>query len=236
MDRSLYIAASGAAHNTLGLNAHANNLANVSSTGFKRDFNQTRAMPIFGQIMASRAYALSERPATDFAQGAINQTGNNLDIAVNGGAFLAVQKEDGSEAYLSSASLHINAAGDLLANNLPVLGLGGAINLPQGANISIGNNGSISVDNARNVAHLKLVKADAAQIYKEQDGLIHARQELAADENISLTTGALELSNVNAVSEMTNILELTKHFELNLKVMHKIDQSSEANAKILQLA
>ena len=91
MDKMLYLAMSGASQNTLAQRAHANNLANLSTSGFRRDFEQARSMPLFGDGYPARVYAMSERPATDFTPGTLQETGNELDVAIEGQGWLAVQ-------------------------------------------------------------------------------------------------------------------------------------------------
>src|SRR5690606_35659880 len=98
MDKMLYIAMTGASQNTLAQRAHANNLANISTSGFRRDFEQARSMPVFGESLPARAYAMSERPGTDFTPGSLQETGRDLDVAVEGQGWIAVQAADGSEA------------------------------------------------------------------------------------------------------------------------------------------
>jgi len=236
MNRSLYIAAISAHHNTLGLASHANNLANVENVGFKRDFNQSRAIPIFGAVLASRVFALSENPATDFSKGQLQQTDNELDISVNNNGLFAVKQVDGTEGYLSSASLQINANGDLLTHGMQVLDISGEpINLPNSSNIAINANGTISIGNLASVAQIKLVNPNDQHLTKNQQGLFVADNPLEADPSVTLSSGTLEQSNVNAVSEMTNILEITKNFELNLKIMHAADENNSATTKLLAI-
>ena len=91
MDKMLYVAMTGASQNTLAQRAHANNLANVSTNGFQRDLEQARSMPLFGQVHPSRVYAMSERPGTDFSPGSLQETGNELDVAVEGDGWLALR-------------------------------------------------------------------------------------------------------------------------------------------------
>ncbi len=110
MDKMLYVAMTGASQNTLAQRAHANNLANISTSGFRRDFEQARSMPVFGESLPARAYAMSERPGTDFTPGSLQETGRDLDVAVEGQGWIAVQAADGSEAYVRTASLQIDAA------------------------------------------------------------------------------------------------------------------------------
>lgn len=131
MDKMLYVAMTGAQNNTLGLRAHANNLANVSTSGFRRDFEQARSMPLFGETFPARVFAMSERPATDFRPGSLQETGRDLDVAVGGKGWIAVQAPDGSEAYVRTASLNIDALGVLrTGNGLPVIGNAGPIAVP----------------------------------------------------------------------------------------------------------
>ena len=128
MDKYLYVAMTGASQNALAQKAHANNLANISTNGFQRDLEQARSMPVFGDSFPARAFALTERPATDFSQGALVETGRDLDVAVSGDGWLAVQAPDGSEAYVRTASMNVDALGILRAGNgMPIMGNGGPI-------------------------------------------------------------------------------------------------------------
>ena len=116
MDKALYVAMTGAKHNMRAQTAHANNLANINTTGFKADFAQARSMPVYyGDGQPTRAYALAESPATDFSQGALIDTGRELDVAIKGEGFIAVQSPDGSEAYTRAGSLY---AKDHFVDNL----------------------------------------------------------------------------------------------------------------------
>lgn len=125
MDKMLYVAMTGASQNARAQQAHANNLANISTTGFRRDFEQARSMQVFGDSYPARVYAMSERPGTDFTAGALQETGRDLDVAIEGEGWVAVQAPDGNEAYVRTGSLNIDALGMLrAANGMPVLGKG----------------------------------------------------------------------------------------------------------------
>src|SRR5690554_7513114 len=131
MDKSLFISMTGASQNMLAQRAHANNLANVATTGFRRDFEQARSMPVFGDSFPTRVYAMTERPGTDLSAGAMQETGRDLDVAVNGEGWIAVQAPDGTEAYTRAGSLQIDVFGVLrTSSGLPVLGNAGPIALP----------------------------------------------------------------------------------------------------------
>ncbi|MBU2099446.1 MAG: flagellar hook-basal body complex protein, partial [Gammaproteobacteria bacterium] len=99
MDKALYISMTGASQVMRAQAIHANNMANASTTGFRADLSQARSMQVFGEGMASRVYSMTENPGTDFTPGSLQQTGNNLDVAVSGDGWIAVQAADGSEAY-----------------------------------------------------------------------------------------------------------------------------------------
>ncbi|KSK71818.1 flagellar basal body rod protein FlgF [Pseudomonas aeruginosa] len=256
MDKMLYVSMSGASQNTLAMRAHANNLANISTSGFRRDFEQARSMQVFGDSFPARVFAMSERPGTDFSHGSLQETGNELDIAIDGDAssrsrrrFVAVQAPDGSEAYVRTAGMHIDALGMLrTGDGLPVLGNGGPIAVPPEEKVEIGQDGTISIralgENPNVVAvvdRIKLVNPNLKQMEKGTDGLLHYKpqpgeQAPLADANVKVVSGFLESSNVNAVEEMTAILSLSRQFELHVKMMRTAEDDSAAMARVLQIS
>jgi flagellar basal-body rod protein FlgF len=245
MDKVIYLAMSGAKQNMLSQQAHANNLANISSTGFKADLEQARAMPVFGDGQPSRVYSLSERPATDRTSGTLLQTGRNLDVAMQGDTWMAVQAKDGTESYTRSTELQITPGGLIInGSGLPVIGAGGnQIVLPPFDQIDIAIDGSISVKPQGEAAtdlvvidQLKMVTLDPQNSYKGVDGLmkIDGGEVLEVNPNARLQSGFVESSNVNAVHELTNIISLSRQFEMNIKMMKTAEENSTAAAKILQ--
>ena len=246
MDKLLYVAMSGASENAIAQKAHANNLANVSTNGFQRDLEQARSIPVFGEVMPSRAYAMSERPGTDFSGGAMIDTGRDLDVAVKGDGWIAVQTADGGEAYTRSASLNVDALGILRAGNgLPVMGNGGPIAVPPQQQIEIGVDGTISVRSMgegpkvmAQIDRIKLVNPDMKNMEKGADGLIHTKDGKAAgaDGTVQVESGFLQASNVNAVEEMTSVLTLSRQFELHIKMMKTAETNDESMARVLQIS
>ncbi|MGK4360964.1 flagellar basal body rod protein FlgF [Ectopseudomonas chengduensis] len=246
MDKMLYVAMTGAQNNTLALRAHANNLANVSTSGFRRDFEQARSMPLFGETFPARVFAMSERPATDFRPGSLQETGRDLDVAIGGKGWIAVQTPDGSEAYVRTASLNIDALGVLrTGNGLPVMGNAGPIAVPPEQKVEIGQDGTISIralgedpNVLAEVDRIKLVNPDPKSMEKGTDGLIRVKgqPEVEADATVQVTSGFLEASNVNAVEEMTAILSLSRQFELSVKMMRTAEDNSSAMARVLQIS
>ncbi|MDD2758948.1 MAG: flagellar basal-body rod protein FlgF [Methylomonas sp.] len=249
MDRSLYIAMNGAKQTLLAQTANANNMANTQTVGFKSDFEQFRAMPAFGPGYPSRVYAMTERPGTDLATGGLQTTGRDLDIAINGDGWFAVQAKDGSEAYTRAGDLRITAQG-LLENGAgrQFLGEGGQpIAIPPAQKVEIGRDGTISIipqgSNASTlvlVDRIKMVNPDNQNLEKREDGLMHLKQvggpPLPADADVNLMQGMLEGSNVNAMSAMVEMIELQRNFELQTKVMKNVDDNAGVTAKLMQVA
>jgi flagellar basal-body rod protein FlgF len=236
---------SGASENAIAQKAHANNLANVSTNGFQRDLEQARSMPVFGDVQPSRAYAMSERPGTDFSGGAMIETGRDLDVAVKGDGWIAVQTADGGEAYTRTSSMNIDALGVLRdGSGLPVMGNGGPIAVPPQQQIEIGADGTISVRALgetptvmAQVDRIKLVKPDIKNMEKGPDGLMHTKTGAAApvDATVQVESGFLQASNVNAVEEMTSVLNLSRQFELHVKMMKTAETNDESMARVLQI-
>ncbi len=246
MDRNLYIAMSGAKQTLLAQTANSNNLANAQTTGFKTDFEQFRAMPVFGPGYPSRVYAMTERPGTDFSMGPVHTSGRELDIAIKGEGWLAVQGADGEEAYTRAGDLRITPQGLLqTGSGLQLLGEDGPITIPPANKIDIGNDGTISIvpqgENAATLAvvdRIKLVKPLQDNLEKRSDGLVYLKQGEVppADADVEVIQGALEGSNVNAVAAMVEMIELARHFELQSKVMKNADDNSGVTAKLMQMA
>ena len=246
MDRSLYIAMSGAKQTLLAQASNANNLANAQTTGFKSDFEQIRAMPVFGPGYPSRVYAMTERPGSDFRQGSIQTTGNDLDVAIKGDGWLAVEGDTGKEAYTRSGDLRITPTGRLeTGTGRAVLGDAGPIIIPPAEKIDIGKDGTISIiplgekeTTVAVIGRIKMVKPDLDNLEKLNDGLIYTKDgsKLVADPDVNLVQGALEGSNVNAVSALVEMIELARNFELQTKVMKNADDNSGVSAKLMQMA
>lgn len=247
MDRAIYIAMTGAKNNMMSQTSHANNMANISTNGFKADFEQSRSMGVYyGEGQPTRAYALTESPSADFDSGPIMSTGNPLDMAINGNGFIAVQAPDGSEAYTRAGNLSIDASGTLrTANGLAVLGNSGPINFPPLDKIEIGSDGTISIialgqgaETMVDSNRLKLVNPDLKNIEKGADGLFRQRDGLTAEVSatVRVAGGMLEGSNVNAMSEFTQILTLARQYEMQVKLMKTADENAAASAQLLQMS
>ncbi len=245
MDRLLYVAMSGADQINRAQTLHANNLANVGTTGFRADLAQARAMQVMGEGYAGRVYAMTESPASNFQSGALMETGRNLDVAIKGDGFIAVEGFEGEEAFTRAGNLSVDSLGTLrTADGRAVVGDGGPIVLPPYEKILIGSDGTITVqaqgqgaDALVQVARIKLVKPDSTNIAKDDDGLFRrpdGTQEFS-DPDVQLVSGFLEGSNVNAVSEMTEILAMARQFELQVRMMQTAQENDESAAQLLRI-
>jgi len=246
MDKVLYLAMSGARETMRSQQAHASNLANATTTGFKADFAQARAMQVYGEGHASRVYALAERPATNTAAGTLMQTGRDLDVAINGDGWMAVLDKEGNEAYTRAGELQVNQFNQLVTGaGHPVMGNGGIpITLPPFEKLDIAGDGTITIrplgETAAELAildRIKLVKPDNSELFKGADGLMHTgkNQPLLPANDVELSSGFLESSNVSSVSELTSIIDLARQFEMHVKMMKNAEDNSSAAARILQL-
>ena len=247
MDRAIYIAMTGAKNNMLAQAARANNLANANTTGFRADFEQARSQGVYyGDGHPTRAYSQTERPATNFASGSLQETGRDLDLAIEGDGFFLVTAPDGTEALTRAGNLNIDANGVLHSGNgLPLLGNGGVIVLPPLEKIEIAQDGSITVqiqgqgpEALAVVDQLRLVNPDTAGLEKGSDGLFRLTDggEFVADPNVSVISGFVETSNVNVIDEFTNILALARQYETQVKMMSTLEQNADASVRLLQIS
>ncbi|MEH6532374.1 MULTISPECIES: flagellar basal-body rod protein FlgF [Photobacterium] len=248
MDRALYLAMSGAKQDMYGMQTHANNLANVRTTGFRADLEQARSMQAYGEGLPSRVFAMTERPGQDFSQGSVMTTGRDLDVAVEGDGWLAVLDASGQEAYTRAGHLKIDETGMLQNSNgnLMLGENGGPIFIPLPiSKIQVGNDGTISVlpqgappDAMEIVDRLKLVRPDNRDLFKDVNGLFKSKtpgETYDADAGVTLLKGALEGSNVNAVGEMTSMIDLQRHFEMQVKIMKTAEEMDQASSSLVRL-
>jgi flagellar basal-body rod protein FlgF len=233
MDRMIYLSMSGAKATMQRQDVLAHNLANVSTTGFRAELQAFRAVPVNGSGASTRVYALESTPGYDTSPGVVSATGRNLDVAMRGNAWLAVQGLDGTEAYTRGGSLDVTADGTLVTTGgLTVLGDGGPIQVPPNSEVSIGSDGTVSAKtvNGRNtsVGRLKLVTPEVP-LQRGTDGLFRgADGDLGADATARLQDGALEGSNVSAVETMVSMIAAARQFEVQMRML----QTAEANEKV----
>ncbi len=244
MDRLLYIAMNGAKHSLYQQSVTAHNLANVSTPAFKAQNSAFRALQVFGPGEATRAYVVDSTPNADLSAGAVRSTGRPLDVAVQGRGWIAVQDVAGQEAYTRNGSLQVGINGLLVTSDgLPVLGDGGPISIPEGSEVTVGKDGTISIvtnnqpEAITAVARIKLVNPADADLVRGDDGLFRQGngQPAAADAAVTLAPGALESSNVNSVQALISIIDQSRYFDLQVRLMQKADENAGRAAQVLSL-
>ncbi|MES1192172.1 MAG: flagellar basal-body rod protein FlgF [Steroidobacter sp.] len=246
MDRSLYIAMSGAKETLLAQTANNHNLANASTNGFKADLSAFQSRAVHGPGYASRVYSTDATVGWDNTTGALTQTGQPLDVAVQGDGWIAVQGVDGQEAYTRAGDLHVDVNGLLqTATGHPVLGDNGPISIPPYSAISVGRDGTISIvpvgqqaNTMAAVARIKLVNPPASNLQRGDDGLFRTNdgQPAQSDASVALASGVLESSNVNVADAMVQMIELARRFDLQVKAMKNTDDNAQVTAKLLGLS
>jgi flagellar basal-body rod protein FlgF len=240
MDRLIYLSMSGAKATMQRQDTLANNLANVSTVGFRAELQAFRAVPVQGSGASTRVYALESTPGYNNEAGSVTATGRNLDVAMKGNAWLAVQGLDGTEAYTRAGSLDVSSEGTLVTRNgLTVLGDGGPISIPPNSEVSIGSDGSVSAKGANGKANtvgkLKLVTPEAP-LQRGTDGLFRAADgELPADTNARVQDGALEGSNVSAVETMVSMITAARQFEAQMKMLQTAEGNEKAAGQLLSM-
>ena len=238
MDRMIYLSMTGAKATMQRQDVLAHNLANASTPGFRAEMTAFRAVPVQGQGASTRVYALESTPGYNAEPGAVQPTGRNLDVALKGNGWLAVQGLDGTEAYTRGGALDVNAEGLLVTKTgLTVLGDGGPITIPANAQVQIAPDGTISasVGNAKpqSVGKLKLVTPETP-LQRGDDGLFRgADGDLSTDPNARVQDGALEGSNVSAVETMIAMIAAARQFEQQMKMVHTAQEKEQAASKLL---
>ncbi len=223
------------------LDVVANNVANVNTTGFKADKSlfEEYLMPVARDdnfTGRDRRVSFVQDRATyhDFAQGSVQHTGNPLDVAIDGGAFLAVQTP-GGERYTRDGGLQINAQGQLVTSSgHPVLGTNGPIVFQQtDRDITITADGTITVLEGSNTrtdsirGRLRLASfANPQGLVKEGGNLFAAGPGMVAqaDTRAQVRQGFIEKSNVNAVAEMSRMIAVTRAYS---QIATMIQQQSD---------
>ena len=246
MDRSLYVGMTGASQIMQAQAVLAQNLANVSTTGFRADLHAISGVPIVGPGFGTRVNAVANMTGFSNETGPVQQTGAPLDVAVMGSGWLAVQAKDGTEAYTRGGDLHLTPDGMLVtAAGLPVLGDGAPITIPPSDSVAIGSDGTVTIvpqgtgaKGASAIARLKLVNPPEAQLVKGLDGLIRTRDgtPAPADASVQVQAGAIEGSNVNAPRALVEMIELARMFDMQTRLMSSADQNAASAQKLLSAA
>jgi flagellar basal-body rod protein FlgG len=242
MIKGIYTSAVGMMPNKLKIDVIANNLANIDTTGFKKD-------NIFVRILHSAVLDINKNGGnelsglyiteyTSFDQGNLKQTGNPFDIAINGIGFFIVKTEDGLR-YTRNGNFTITADGKIVnANGHALVGNGGEIKLPdvdklKDADIKITQKGELYI-NDKLIDRIKIVwfndlsklKKESRTYFKADDGA----EEVEISDGFEIHQGFLEESNVNAIEEMVRMIEANRSYESSYKaVQHQEETLTKAN-------
>lgn len=245
MDRLIYTAMTGAKHIMEKQATTAHNLANATTTGFRAQIDSFRAVPVQGAALATRAFVVDATVGADFSAGPIQHTGRDLDVAVQGSGWIAVQLEDGGEAYTRAGSLTVSENGVLQTQaGAAVLGDGGPLAIPPDVTVTIAKDGTLSAIGtgfkpgvATVLGRIKLVNPPEADLVRGNDGLFRLRDgaEADADGTVTLIGGALEGSNVKVVDAMVEMISHARQFEMHMKLLKDAESNAAKANQLMSL-
>ncbi len=240
MIRGIYTSASGMLAETVRTDVISNNLANVNTTGYKRDvtinkdfasllmerINDGPVTPIGGMGVGT----VVDEIATIQDQGAFKVTGNPLDVAIKGKGFFVIQTPAG-ERYTRNGSFQRSAQGELVTSEgYRVMGQGGPIQLGDTEKVNISSDGRVQLHQpgqieAVEIGQLRMVEfADEKQLLKEGDSMFKAAPNARAQASTTMVEqSALEMANTNAVTEMINLIAAFRSYEINSKAVQTHD-------------
>lgn len=246
MDKFLYVAMGGARDAMRAQAVNTHNLANASTAGFRAELAASRTEASGeGPTAAARSYSTLGGAGWSRTAGPIQATGRELDLAVEGEGWIAVQAPDGTEAYTRAGDLRLDATGALRNGaGHAVLGDGGPLSVPPHASLTLGADGSVSIvplgqgaETTATVGRIKLVKPDPAQLERGADGLFRLRDgsDAPADASVRVLSGALEGSNVNVADTMVRMIELSRQFEMHMKTLRTAEDNARSSASLMRL-
>lgn len=251
MDRLAFNAAAAINEQRLTRQIAVNEMANVSTPGFKRSFEASmKAIPAEGPGFPTRIQPQAVvADVIQLSPGSVMATGRALDISMNESAVLGVSSSDGTLAFTRRGDLRVNATGLLeTGSGFAVRGEGGApIIVPPGADVRISGDGQVYASlpgqgNAPAVLVERLFLRDASQtkLERREDGLF---QPLSSpDKDITngvkpptVTSAALEGSNVNAMQILIKLMDQSRTFEQQVRIIKEVKSSDESGASMMKL-
>jgi flagellar basal-body rod protein FlgF len=246
MDKLIYSALSAMKSAMARQTMTANNLANINTAGFRAEMSSSAALMLKGVGFESRAPNSGEVTSADMTEGVVSETGRSLDVALQGkNTLLAVQSRDGEEAYTRRGDLQVSDSGLVTTGDgLPVLGDNGPLTLPPYDKLTIASDGTISIipqggDPAQPqvIDRLKLVSSNGSDIAKGVDGLFRPKAggTLPSDPQATVRQGAIEGSNVNASSALIDMIEASRGWDMQVKMMTAAQDIDKASTNLMSV-
>ncbi|MGV3731131.1 MAG: flagellar basal-body rod protein FlgF [Sphingopyxis sp.] len=245
MDRLIYTSLSAMRGSMARQTAIANNLANAQTPGFRADMANAQSLWLDGSGLDARAMASEEVLGADMKAGTVTSTGRDLDIAMQGDALLVVQAENGEEAYTRRGDLQVSPSGLLTTGDgHPVQGGQGPVTIPPADAITIDQQGRVWIvpqggdpENPQEVDRLRLATPAGSDIAKGLDGLFRVKGGgiLPDDPEARLLTRSIEGSNVTATSALVEMIEASRSWDTQLKMIGDVRDMDSATANLMQL-
>lgn len=246
MDKLIYTAASGMKGHMASQAAIANNMANISTIGFRADRTVFDRLAVSGPGFDTRQPTSEEVLDADRKAGVVTQTGRSLDVAVTGDSWLAVQASDGTEAYTRRGDLQISQTGVLeTGDGFPVIGQSGPITVPPSQKVTITESGQIAIipegsdptAPAQVIDQLKLASTKGTDTVKGLDNLLHVRGGgiLPADADARVAPGSLEGSNVNMAQTLIDMITNQREYEVQANLVKQAKDMDESTAALMRL-
>lgn len=246
MDRLIYTVASGTKHILDQQATTSHNLANLNTTGFRAQIDAFKAVQVGGDGLATRAMVVNDTVGADFSSGTLQATGRDLDVAIKGKGWLAVQTSDGGEAYTRNGALQTSPNGVLqTASGLTVMGEGGPITIPPDSMVTVGADGTIATMPTGTppavstvLGRLKLVNPPEKDLVRGEDGLFRTAPGTApvqSDPSVVVAGGMLEGSNVNPIDAMVDMIRLARSFDTQMSLLKNAENNEQKASQIYAL-
>ncbi|AYN24728.1 flagellar basal-body rod protein FlgF [Buchnera aphidicola] len=217
----------------------ANNLANISTVGFKESFNFFIKDKNVRNLY--KTYDQDVREYYNFYPGVLIHTQRKLDLVIKDNGWLAIKDINGQEAYTKNGHIQINQEGKLTVQNHEVIGNHGNIKIPNNVNLKISSNGIIKKINKTKdsiiestIGSLKLVRLPNNNLIQKENGLFYLKKDnlnkynnILHDSSVRIQTEMLEASNVNPTKNMIDMISNARQFEMNMKIISICDQNTE---------
>ena len=246
MDRLLYISMTGAKETLRAQAVNNHNLANASTTGFRADCRAFQSRAVAGSGYASRVYATNATTGWNNQSGALLSTGRDLDVAIKATAGSPCRAPMVARPTRAPAICSVDPNGHAARPARAIRCSATAVRSPcrRTPPSAVARDGTISIvplgqgpDTTATVGRIKLVNPPAESLARGDDGLFRMKDGTDAppDASVQLGSGVLESSNVNTADAMVNMIELARHFEMQVKAMRTAEENGAAAAQIMRL-